>query len=270
MLHSGSYQYPQTVSYSAPQSLPVLQHVQAPPVYVAPPAPILEVHQQITPPDLNWIGPSTKYKTHYITVPMIKPVKKMVKKVETVMVDEKYWDTKWIAVQVTVIFSPTVKLLQTNLLMNSELQVPRTVMEDQVVLVDEEVGEIDLVSRLMFLDNDFRQIVVEQQVEHQREIKIPQKVLERQTMMVPKQRVVMYEEEVRDHFVQKRLLYFDLISLSFAATHPGANPNIVPNFLSCDDQSPLYRILILSLHHCTKLNGARMCSGVQSRTSFRL
>ena len=31
---------------------------------------------------------------------MIKPVKKMVKKVETVMVDEKYWDTKWIAVQV--------------------------------------------------------------------------------------------------------------------------------------------------------------------------
>ena len=33
---------------------------------------------------------------------MIKPVKKMVKKVETVMVDEKYWDTKWIAVQVSI------------------------------------------------------------------------------------------------------------------------------------------------------------------------
>jgi hypothetical protein len=98
-LHVGAIPYAQPLQYTQQQPLQILQQLQAPQMYLQPQHG-LEVQQQKTPPDLNWIGPSTKYKTHYITVPMIKPVKKMVKKVETVMVDEKYWDTKWIAVQV--------------------------------------------------------------------------------------------------------------------------------------------------------------------------
>ncbi len=103
-LHVGNIPYAQPLQYTQQHPMQILQHLQAPQMYIQTPQ-TLEVHQpQKTPPDLNWIGPSTKYKTHYITVPMIKPVKKMVKKVETVMVDEKYWDTKWIAVQVVLLW----------------------------------------------------------------------------------------------------------------------------------------------------------------------
>ena len=99
--HPSAFQFAQGLPYTQQQPLQILQNVQPSQIYVAP-QPIVEVQQQpLVPPDLNWIGPNTKYKTHYVTVPMIKPVMKMVKKVETVMVDEKYWETKWIAVQVT-------------------------------------------------------------------------------------------------------------------------------------------------------------------------
>ncbi len=51
------------------------------------------------------------------------------------------------------------------------------------------------------------QIVVEQQIEHQREIKIPVKTMEKKTVMVPRQQIV-YSEMVRIPYIE--YLFFSL------------------------------------------------------------
>ncbi len=73
-------------------------------------------------------------------------------------------------------------------------------------------------------------------MEHQREIKIPHKVMERQTVMVPKQRVVMYEEEASfislspNQIQNCTNLQFDILTI--AATPCATNCNYGPELLS--------------------------------------